>query len=64
MSFLQIRFIKGMSSANLACTLELMYKLHTHMWSDVWNVSYIELQSLNQVSYDIRSYECKLNNCV
>lgn len=32
MSLLQIYFIKGMSSANLACTLELEYKLHTHIY--------------------------------
>ena len=27
------------------------------MWSDIWNVSYIELRIWNQVSYDHRSYE-------
>ena len=30
------------------------------MWSDIWNVSYIELRILNQVSHDHRSYECNL----
>ena len=34
------------------------------MWSDIWNVSYIELRIWNQVSYDHRSYECNLRNCV
>ena len=33
-------------------------------WSDIWNVSYIELRIWNQVSYDLRSYERILNNCV
>ena len=27
------------------------------VWSDIWNVSYIELQIWNQVSYDLRSYD-------
>ena len=27
------------------------------MWSDIWNVSDIELRSWNQVSYDHRSYK-------
>ena len=27
------------------------------MWSDIWNVSYIELRSWNQVSYNHCSYE-------
>ena len=31
------------------------------LWSDIWNVSYIELRVWNQVSYDHRSYE---RNCV
>ena len=30
------------------------------MWSDIWNISYIELQIWNQVSYDLRSYERNL----
>jgi len=28
------------------------------MWSDIWNVSYIELRICNQMSYDHRSYTC------
>ena len=27
------------------------------MWSDIWNISYVELRSWNQLSYDHRSYE-------
>ena len=27
------------------------------VWSDTWNVSYIELRIWNQVSYDLHSYE-------
>ena len=27
------------------------------LWSDIWNVSYIELRIWNQVSYDHHSYE-------
>ena len=34
------------------------------MWSDIWNVSYIELRICNQVSHDHRSYERNLSNCV
>ena len=34
------------------------------MWSDIWNVSYIELRMWNQVSYDPRSNERNLSNCV
>ena len=34
------------------------------MWSDIWNVSYIELRIWNQVSHDHRSDECNLSNCV
>ena len=34
------------------------------MWSDIWNVSYIELRIWNQVSHDHRSYERNLSNCV
>ena len=34
------------------------------LWSDIWNVSYIELRIWNQVSYDHRSYERNLSNCV
>ena len=33
-------------------------------WSDIWNVSYIELRMWNQVSHDPRSYELNLCNCV
>ena len=33
-------------------------------WSDVWNVSYIELRIWNQVSYDHRGYQRNLSNCV
>ena len=32
------------------------------LWSDIWNVSYIELQIWNQESYDHRSYERNLSN--
>ena len=34
------------------------------MRSDIWNVSYIELQIWNQVSYDHCSYEHNLSNCL
>ena len=34
------------------------------MWSDTWKDSYIELGIWNQVSYDHRSYEHNLSNCV
>ena len=34
------------------------------MWSDIWNVSYIELRIWNQLSHDHRSYERNLSNCV
>ena len=34
------------------------------MWSDIWNVSYIELQIWNQASHDHRSFERNLSNCV
>ena len=33
------------------------------MWSDIWNVSYIELRIWNQVTYDHRRYERNLSNC-
>ena len=33
-------------------------------WSDIWNVSYIELGIWNQVGYDLRSYERNLSHCV
>ena len=35
-----------------------------HLWSDIWNVSYIELQIWNPVSYDLCSYDrnlCRLH---
>ena len=32
MYLLQIYFIKGFSSANLTCNLELEYELHTHIY--------------------------------
>ena len=34
------------------------------MWGYIWNSSYIELRIWNQVSYDPRSYERNLCNCV
>ena len=34
------------------------------MKSDIWNISYIELQIWNQVSYDYGSYERNLSNYV
>ena len=34
------------------------------LWSDIWNVSYVELRIWNQVSHDHRSYERNLSNCV
>ena len=34
------------------------------MSNDIWNVSYIELRIRHQVSYDPRSYERNLCNCV
>ena len=33
------------------------------MWSDIWNVSYIELRVWNQASHDHRSFERNLSNC-
>ena len=30
-----------------------------NLWSDMWNISYIELRIWNQVNYDHRSYERK-----
>ena len=33
------------------------------VWSDIWNVSYIELQIWNQVSHDHGSFERNLSNC-
>ena len=36
---------------------------HILLWSDIWNVSYIELQIWNQVSHDHRSFERNLSNC-
>ena len=38
--------------------------LEKTMWSDIWNISYVELRIRNQVSYDHRSYERNLSNCV
>ena len=34
------------------------------MWSNIWNISYIELRMWNQVSYEPRSHECNSWNCV
>ena len=34
------------------------------LWSDIWNVSYVELRIWNQVSHDHRTYERNLSNCV
>ena len=31
------------------------------LWSDIWNISYVELRIWNQVSYDHRSYERNLS---
>ena len=33
----------------------IFFLIYTILWSDVWNVSYIELRIWNQVSYDHRS---------
>ena len=33
------------------------------LWSDIWNVSYIELRIWNQASHDHRSFERNLSNC-
>ena len=46
---------RGTKSKSLKETLEL--------WSDIWNVSYIELRIWNQVSYDHCSYERNLTRC-
>ena len=36
--------------------------MNEFLWSDIWNVSYIELRIWNQVSCDLRSCECNLSN--
>ena len=39
------------------------FLVYSVMWSDIWNVSYIELRIWNQVSHDHRSCERNLSNC-
>ena len=39
-----------------------IFETSDFLWSDIWNVSYIELQIWNQGSYDHRSYERNLSN--
>ena len=40
------------------------WNTRTRFWNITWNVSDIELRMWNQVSYDHRSYERTLSNCV
>ena len=42
----------------LACLM-----IDGNSWSDIWNVSYIELRIWNQVSHDHRIFERNLSNC-
>ena len=55
-----LSLIGSMEAANASRRLK---QTELEKWSDIWNVSYIELRIWNQVSYDHRSNERNLSNC-
>ena len=77
MSLMKVRTSTGCDLAILVrCSTQLSYEatdigrwsfmgpkepVRNECWSYMWNISYIELQMWNQVSYDPRSYE--FNSC-